>query len=111
MSTKSPIIMAGRGARFLDLVRQNKLNVSPQLSKRRLSIQDFFTSQSKELENSKTKNKALEEKDYLKFSSTLKYNPDASPSSSILSKRKLEADSSPLSNSAAKVRSDKISYQ
>lgn len=82
VSTKSSPIIASRGARFLDLVRQNKLNVSPQLTKVRNE------------ENSK---------EYLKFSAKKQFDPDASPTSSILIKRKAEPDSSPLTSSA-KVR-------
>lgn len=101
VSTKSPIIMGGRGLRFLDLVRQNKLNVSPQLNKRRLSIQDAIQHELKERDYTKHKQDVVEEKDYLKFSSSLRYDPAASPSSSILSKRKAEdtPESSPLSSS------------
>lgn len=108
VSTKSPIIIASsRGARFLDLVKQNKLNVSPQLSKRRFSLCDAFK---KDRNEAQQKKNAPEEKDYLKFSSQLKFNPNASPSSSILSKRKAEAptpDSSPLASSS-KVNSTNI---
>lgn len=100
VSTKPPTIIASRGARFLDLVKQNKLNISPQLTKRRFSMCEAFV---KDRNEAKSKLDAPEEKDYLKFSSQLKFNPDASPSSSILSKRKAESqtpDSSPLVNSA-----------
>lgn len=109
VSTKSPIIIASRGARFLDLVRQNKLNVSPQLEKRRHSISDAFTKELKERDeklknggsNSEKENK---EKDYLKFNSSLKiFDPNASPSSSILSKRKAES-SSPLTSASGSAK-------
>lgn len=89
VSMKSPIIIASRGARFLDLVRQNKLNVSPQLTK--------------------VKSIAKEEKNYLKLSAK-KFDPDASPTSSILSKRKAEPDSSPLTSSA-KVRKKMVIFR
>lgn len=105
VSTKSPILISSRGARFLDLVKQNKLNVSPQLNKRRFSMCEGF---SKDRNEAKLKQDIPEEKDYLKFSSQLKFNPDASPSSSILSKRKAESqtpDPSPLPSSSAKVKS------
>lgn len=106
VSTKSPIIIASRGARFLDLVRQNKLNVSPQLSKRRFSLNEAITKEMKERDEkqkngSGTSEKENKEKDYLKFNSSLRiFDPNASPSSSILSKRKAEPDSSPLTGSA-----------
>lgn len=99
--SKSPIVMGGRGARFLDLVKQNKLNVSPQLNnKRRFSMCDAY---SRNVENFKPKQVASEAKSYLKFSSQSKFDPAASPSSSILSKRKAESqtpDSSPLASSS-----------
>lgn len=101
MPTKSPTIIAsGRGARFVDLVKQKQLNVSPQPSQRRFSLCEAFIN---DRNKAQQKLNAPEEKDYLKFSSQLKFNPNASPSSSILSKRKAEAptpDSSPLASSA-----------
>jgi hypothetical protein len=120
VSTKSPIVMASRGARFLDLVRQNKLNISPQLNKltnkrrfsmfeddilnKRRSMNETLDKESKERDENKQKRE--EEKEYLSFSSSLKYNPNASPSSSILSSSKRKADesidASPLTS--AKVR-------
>jgi hypothetical protein len=96
VSSKSPNFVSSRGARFLDLVMQNKLNVSPQLSKaRRFSL----LTESEKIKNRETE-KENKEKDYLKFNSSNPFNPEASPSSSILSKRKAEADSSPLTSSA-----------
>lgn len=96
----SPIIKShSRGARFLDHVKSNKINVSPQLTKR-LSL-------------SKTVGKDIMEKaekkstdpDYLKFSNGTP-NLMASPSSGILSKRKntvIETPDSPSQNNSAKV--------
>jgi hypothetical protein len=98
----SPVIKThkSRGARFLDLVKQNKINVSPQLSKR-LSV-------NKNLINDLMK-KDGESRDegYLKFKSTIP-DPLSSPSSSILSKSKrkaieqdrMETPDSPANNSA-----------
>ena len=95
-SAKSTAFDGSRGLKFLDLVRQNKLNVSPQLSaKRRMSMDVMFKEKSSDLQHPKADTK------YLQFSGT-QHDPNASPSSSILSKRKLEADSSPH-NSSAKV--------
>ena len=95
VSTKSPNFVSSRGARFLDLVKANKLTVSPQLTRR------FSLNEMKRDEKLKSESKT---KDYLKFNSCNPFNPEASPSSSILSKRKAEADSSPLTSSSAKVR-------
>lgn len=90
-SSKSPGLPPSRGARFLDLVKQNKINVSPQLTKR-------FSDAKTNLED---------DKDYLTLSSQVKHNPDASPVSSILSKRKTDTlittPDSPF-GSSAKVR-------
>ena len=88
----SPVIMKSRGARFLDLVKNNKLNVSPQLNKRisgKNSLMEKF-------------NVKKENPDYLKFSDKSP-NLNLSPSSSILSKRKpsrVETPDSPSQNSA-----------
>jgi hypothetical protein len=95
VSIKSPSFVSSRGARFLDLVRQNKLNVSPQMKARRFSLLS---------EERKNREKENKEKDYFKFNSSSPFNPEASPSSSILSKRKAEADSSPLTSSAKVIR-------
>lgn len=92
VSIKSPNFVSSRGARFLDIVMANKLTVSPQLS-RRFSLNEMKR-------DGKLKS---EKKEYLKFNSESPFNPEASPSSSILSKRKAEADSSP-STSSMKVR-------
>lgn len=97
VANKSPIVMSSRGARFLDLVLQNKLNVSPQLTikaNRRFSL-DARTA------TTPRNNK----KEYFNFSSEVKFNPDASPSSGILSKRKSE--DSPA-NSSNKVRLENL---
>lgn len=94
VANKSPIVIQSRGARFLDLVRQNKLNVSPQLTvkaNRRFSLDARHTTTPKN-----------EKKEYFNFSSEVKYNPDASPSSGILMKRKADNDSP--ANSSNKVR-------
>lgn len=102
VANKSPIVMASRGARFLDLVRQNKLNVSPQLTlkaNRRFSLDACR----------KTPTNGAKKTEYLNFSSETKFNPDASPSSGILSKRKNDNES-PLMNSSAKVRNHKVKY-
>lgn len=104
--SKSPIIIASRGARFLDLVLQNKLNVSPQLSKARRFSLNSMPKQLNERDAETQKlgcfsEKLKKEKEYLRFNSNLTpFHPDASPSSSILSKnkRKAEADSSPCSS-------------
>jgi hypothetical protein len=88
--------MSSRGAKFLDLVRQNRINVSPQLTikaNRRFSLNDAMK---------KTPINEVKKPEYLHFSSEVKFNPDASPSSGILSKRKAENES-PLLNSSAKV--------
>ncbi|KAG5677907.1 hypothetical protein PVAND_007623 [Polypedilum vanderplanki] len=94
---------SSRGARFLDLVKQNKLNVSPQLSKR-LSVNKNV------MKSLMEKNDSKKEDDYLKFSNQLP-NLNSSPSSSILSKRKaadqesnVAPDSSPMGNSAKRKR-------
>jgi len=84
----SPIVKS-RGARFLDLVRQNKLNVSPQL-KKRISLTEAAAEQKAE---------EICEKDFLKITNS-PFNPLASPSSGILSKRK---NDTPEPSSSAKV--------
>lgn len=87
----SPIIKSNsRGARFLDLVKNNKLNVSPQLTKR-ISLHG---------KNLMERTERKPDPEYLKFSSTPNLN--SSPSSSILSKRKsvIETPDSPSQNSA-----------
>lgn len=98
----SPVFTGSRGARFVHLVNQKVLNVSPQMSKlnkqRRSSVSGGEMMRHRQFEN------ILDvKKDYLEFSSEKKFNPNASPSSSILSKRKAEfaaPDSTPLSTSA-----------
>ncbi|CAO1297091.1 unnamed protein product [Diamesa tonsa] len=94
----SPVVKS-RGARFLDMVRQNNLNTSPKTSSIRKSFSDSMSKENKD-ENHK-------DQTYFKFSSDKKFNPKASPSSSILSKRKACADdliTSPFSSSAKKKR-------
>ena len=88
-----------RGARFLDLVKQNKLNVSPQLNKKLTANKNII----KDLMEKGSK----KDDEYLKFSNDL---PDlsSSPSSSILSKRKAaeqetETPDSPSLGNSAKV--------
>ena len=99
--SSSPIIKShSRGARFLDLVKNNKLNISPQLTKRRLSLN---INASKDL--MERSEKKAESRDYLKFSN-IAPNLMASPSSGILSKRKsavIETPDSPSQNNSAKV--------
>jgi hypothetical protein len=98
----SPIIKShSRGARFLDLVKSNRINVSPQLSKR-LSLNKNVGKDLME----KSEKKAADQ-DYLKFSNGTP-NLMASPSSGILSKRKsavIETPDSPSQNQSAKVSS------
>lgn len=91
----SPVInINSRGKRFLDLVKNNKLNVSPQLTKR-ISLKNNLAMGL--MERSVKREETSD--DYLKFSNTLP-NPNASPSS-ILSKRKAaETPDSPMNNSA-----------
>ncbi|XP_070501019.1 telomere-associated protein RIF1-like [Chironomus tepperi] len=95
----SPIIKShSRGARFLDLVKSNKINVSPQLTKR-LSLSK---NGNKDLMERAEKKSA--DQDYLKFSNGTP-NLMASPSSGILSKRKnavIETPDSPSQNNSAK---------
>lgn len=98
---KSPVLSASRGARFLDLVKQNKLNVSPQLNskqKRRFSLCDIMT-ESKKKDGQVV---APNNKEYLTLSANVKHNPHASPSSGILSKKRQAdtSESSPLTSSA-----------
>lgn len=93
----SPAI-GSRGARFLNLVRSNKLDVSPQLSKR-LSLtkkQNLM-----ELMHVK-KEEGVVVDNYLKFNSIHPFDPHQSPSQGILSKRKPETPDSPA-NASAKV--------
>lgn len=97
---KSPVLSASRGARFLDLVKQNKLNVSPQLNskqQRRFSLCDFMTESKK-----KDVQMVPPNKEYLTLSANVKHNPHASPSSGILSKKRHAdtSESSPLTSSA-----------
>lgn len=96
MNLISPVIINGgsRGLKFLDLVKSNKLNVSPQLNKRMNSNKNIV----------KDLMKRKDDESYLKFSNNVP-NPTSSPSSSILSKRKavIETPDSPMDNSA-KVR-------
>lgn len=90
----SPVVNS-RGARFLDMVRQNNLTTSPKTSSVRKSFSDSMSKENK-YENNK-------DQTYFKFSSDKKFNPKASPSSSILSKRKACTDdliTSPFSSSA-----------
>lgn len=97
---KSPIEASGRGARFLSLVKQNKLNVSPQLvNKRRFSACKALLA---DRDEAKPNQDTCDSKEYLKFSTQIKFDPDASPSSSILSKRKADPgipEVSPLTSS------------
>lgn len=101
-TNNSPLLSASRGARFLDLVKQNKLNVSPQLNskqQRRFSICDFMTeSKKKEVHID-----ATDKKEYLTLSANVKHNPDASPSSGILSKKR-KADTSEFSPLTSSVK-------
>jgi len=96
----SPIIKSqSRGARFLDLVKSNKINVSPQLTKR-LSLTKNVGKDLMERSEKKAANQ-----DYLKFSNGTP-NLMASPSSGILSKRKsavIATPDSPSQNHSAKV--------
>lgn len=96
----SPIIKShSRGARFLDLVKSNKINVSPQLTKR-LSLSKSVGKDLMERAEKKSS-----DPDYLKFSNGTP-NLMASPSSGILSKRKntvIETPDSPSQNNSAKV--------
>ena len=89
--SKSPIHISSRGARFVDLVKQNKLLVSPQLVNKRRKDRRFSMGDAhlKDRDNSNRKN-ASTPMEYLKFSTQIKYDPDASPSTSILSKRKAD---------------------
>lgn len=93
----SPVIKSNsRGARFLDLVRLKKLDVSPQLSKRmsftkKHNVMDLMLKPEKRSD------------DYLKFSPATQFDPTSSPSQSILSKRKPETPDSPAFNGSAKV--------
>lgn len=89
----SPVVKS-RGARFLDMVRQNNLNTSPKTSSSRKSFSDSMSKENKDDNHT--------DKIYFKFSSDKKFNPNASPSSSILSKRKAADDllTSPFSSSA-----------
>lgn len=90
----SPVVKS-RGARFLDMVRLNNLNTSPKTSSSRKSFSDSMSKENKD-DN-------YTDKTYFKFSSDKKFNPKASPSSSILSKRKASTDdllTSPFSSSA-----------
>lgn len=97
-------ITSSRGARFLDLVRQNKINVSPQLTKKnRSSVNESIARELKDREAYKTIKQEYEDREknnYLQFSDVARFDPEASPNSSILSKRKSVADSSPLSFSS-----------
>lgn len=91
----SPVIKHSRGARFLDLVKNNKLNVSPQLNKR-LSVNKNVVKDLME--------KSEKKEDYLKFSVGTP-SLSSSPSSGILSKRKqtMETPDSPSTQNSAKV--------
>lgn len=107
VSNKSPIVMSARGLRFLDLVvNQNKL--SPKPLKRRFSLCETFY---REREEADSKLKKPKQKDYLQLSSQIKFNPDASPSSSILSRREAHPGSSPLTSSSTKVRINQLSFK
>jgi hypothetical protein len=94
--TMNPIKSNSRGARFLDLVRNNKINVSPQLMKK-VKHSNLMSMKREEGNNSNNR-------DYLKLSTEM---PDltSSPSNSILSKRKAMCESTPESpmNNSAKV--------
>jgi hypothetical protein len=97
----SPVFVGSRGARFVHLVNQKVLNVSPQLNKLNKKQRRF--SLSVDLMRPRHENTVDEKKDYFEFSSDKKFNPSASPRSSILSKRKAEfatPDSTPLTSSA-----------
>jgi hypothetical protein len=94
----SPVIRGGsRGAKFLDLVRQNNISISPKTSKAVLSLSEITP---KDIKDHQKENK------YFKFSSDTKFNPNASPRSSILStKRKIKTpEKSPFLSASAKVR-------
>lgn len=101
VSKNSPVFSASRGARLIDLVKQNKINISPQLrqkTQRRFSLNEPFFKDAP-----KPRLAIPNEEDYLKFSNQLKFDPNASPSSSILSKRKGDAetpDQSPFGSSS-----------
>lgn len=102
VSKNSPVLSASRGARLIDLVKQNKINISPQLT---LKTQRRFSLNEPSFKDAPKPRLAIpnEEKDYLKFSNQLKFDPNASPSSSILSKRKGDAetpDQSPFGSSS-----------
>lgn len=111
VSKNSPVLTASRGARLIDLVKQNKLNISPQLS---LKTQRRFSSNEPTFKDAPKPRLAIpnEENDYLKFSNQLKFDPNASPSSSILSKRKGDADTPDQSpfGSSSKVSLDAVYY-
>lgn len=97
----SPVIKSNsRGARFLDLVRSNKLDVSPQLSKR-ISITKKQHNNVMDLMVKPEKKENPDE--YLKFSPAIQFDPTSSPSQGILSKRKAETPDSPAFGSANKV--------
>lgn len=90
----SPVVKS-RGARFLDMVRQNNINTSPKTSSSRKSFSSSISNENRDGNQ--------RDQDYLKFSSDKKFNPKASPSSSILSKRKASTDAlitSPFSTSS-----------
>lgn len=104
VSTISPVVTQSRTSRILDLAAMsNKLIVSPQLQnklfkKRRFSMLDVPSNKQKFLKMTDGE----EKKDYLEMSSATRFNPNASPVSSILSKRRSDVlpDSSPLTSSA-----------
>lgn len=97
----SPVIKShSRGARFLDLVRSNKLDVSPQLSKRLSIIKKPNNVMDLMIKPEKKDDPVNNRDDYLKFSPAVQYNPAASPSQGILNKRKLETPESPAFGSA-----------
>lgn len=108
VTMKSPNLNEfSRGARFLDLVKNNKLNVSPQLTKR-LSLHGKNAIGLMERSDKKP-----ERNDYLKFSNGTP-NLKSSPASGILSKRKstaIETPDSPSQHSAKVMNFNKICFK
>lgn len=93
----SPVINKNsRGMKFLNLVRSNKLNISPQLSKRISNKASVM----KIMQNRKKDENDTNGDEFLKFSPAINYDPNSSPSQGILSKRKIETPDSPANNTA-----------
>ncbi|CRK86211.1 CLUMA_CG000097, isoform A [Clunio marinus] len=92
----SPLLNSSRGARFLDLVRQKTPNLSPQIEESK----NIKISASK-IKEEKSKNENEGDSNFLTFSSELKYNPNASPRSSILSKKRSFVYNSGISPSSS----------